>query len=99
MIRSLTLGKQIAAGVLLPFIALLIALVPISYTNAVAITETSRNVAHAQTVILRVSELVSNGKDVEIAQRSYLLTGREEFVTAYRSLSEGLCSPCRSRDC
>lgn len=90
MIRSLTLGKQIAAGVLLPFIALLIALVPISYTNAVAITETSRNVAHAQTVILRVSELVSNGKDVEIAQRSYLLTGREEFVTAYRSLSEGL---------
>ena len=90
MFRSLTLGQQIAAGVLLPFIGLLLVLVPFSYYNAVAISETGRNVAHTQAVILRVSELVSNGKDIEIAQRSYLLTGREEFVTAYRTLSDGL---------
>ena len=46
MFRSLTLGQQIAAGVLLPFIGLLLVLVPFSYYNAVAISETEIGRAH-----------------------------------------------------
>lgn len=85
MFRALTIGQQIAAGVLVPFVFLLVALIPFSYYNALAINETSRTVSHAQSVILHVSELVSGVREAETAQRNFVLTGREEYLSAYQS--------------
>lgn len=90
MFRALTIGQQIAAGVLVPFVFLLIALIPVSYYNAVAINETGRTVAHTQRVILHVSELLSGIKDAEVAQRNYILTGKEEYLGDYQNLTGSL---------
>lgn len=90
MFRSLTIGQQIAIGVLLPFLFLLVAITPYSYSNAVAISETGKAVVHAQSVILRTNEVLSTIKDVEVAQRNFILTGREEYMGSCRSLAEDL---------
>jgi CHASE3 domain sensor protein len=84
MFRSLTLGQQIAAGVLLPFLFMLLTLSPYSYSINVATVESNRRIAQTQTLLFAASECLSAATQAEAAAKSYALSGREDHLTSYR---------------
>ena len=90
MLKSLTIGQQIAFGVLLPFALLLVTLVPFSYLNLQALNERNREAAHTQQVLIRTSEFLSLLKDTENGQLGFLLTGKDDFLAPYRSAGEAI---------
>ena len=90
MFRSMTLGRQIAAGVLLPYLFLLVSIIPYSYTNNLATTESNRRIAHAQDVLLQVSDLLNALLNAENAARGYALTGKEESLLPYRLAADSI---------
>lgn len=88
MLRALTIGQQIVVGILLPFVFLIMTLTPSSYSNAVAVADANRHVAHIQEVMLRASELLASVKGAQVAAQEYLLAGRDDQAAHYREASE-----------
>ncbi|MGC3959912.1 MAG: methyl-accepting chemotaxis protein [Verrucomicrobiota bacterium] len=88
MLKSLTLGQQIALGILTPFVLLLVTILPYTYRSAETLNEVNRQVAHTQQVLLRTSEFLSAIKDTESAQLGLLLTGKDDFLETHRLASE-----------
>ena len=88
MFRSLTLGKQIAVGILIPYLFILITICPYSYYNSVRMTEITQRIAQTQEVLLRVTELLTALASAETAARGYALTGGEDFLGAYSAAIE-----------
>ncbi len=90
MNRSLTIGQQIAAGVLIPFTLLIITLSPYSLRNAHNMNEVNQRIARAQQVLLRLSEVLNGSLELESSQRGYLITGREDFLAPDSAVVDSL---------
>jgi methyl-accepting chemotaxis protein len=90
MIRSLTLGQQIALGVLAPFLLLLIVLSPLSFFNNRATLESGNRAGHTQVVMMNSNELLGWACAADSAANAYALTGRDDALAAYKTATERL---------
>lgn len=90
MFRSFTLGRQIAVGVLLPFLFLLLTLTPYTYYNSLAASQTNKRIAHSQDILLHAGDFVSALLGAETAARGFALSGKEELLVPYRVAIDSL---------
>jgi PAS domain S-box-containing protein len=77
-------GRSAIANVFLVATTLLVASILFTYLVGLAAIQSNRKVSAARTVLQRLDQLISTLRDAETAQRGYLLTGDEQFLTPYR---------------
>ncbi|QRN98320.1 methyl-accepting chemotaxis protein [Archangium violaceum] len=80
----MSIGKKIAAGFGLNLVVLLV-VAAVAYQGARELAETSQQLVESQRTVDRVDELITHLVDAEAHQRNYLITGKEEFLTRYRT--------------
>jgi CHASE3 domain sensor protein len=88
MFRNMTLGRQIAVGVLVPYMIILAVLCPYSYLNQVRLAETTQRISQGQQVILRTTELMTALAGTENAARGYALSGGDDFLSGFNAAIE-----------
>lgn len=86
MFRSLTLGQQIAVGVLLPFVFMLLVLCPYSYSINASSADSNRRIARTQALLLSSNECLSAVAQAAAAAQDFVLSGREDHHTTYRGM-------------
>ena len=73
----------------------LLALVPVvlsvtAVRTALHLADSSADVAHTHRVIHHIERMISEVKDVEVAQREYILTGSEQYLAPYRAAERNM---------
>lgn len=82
-----TIGQQLALGFTLP-ILILIALGAVAYESTQRLMQTSYWVSHTHEVLTSASSLFSALQDIQMGQRGYVITGKEEFLDPYKNGTE-----------
>jgi methyl-accepting chemotaxis protein len=80
--RSLTIGQQIAAGLVVPLLTLML-LSFASYRYTAALLETNRLVKHTYQTIAALERLFADIQDAETGQRGFIITGDPAFLEPY----------------
>jgi methyl-accepting chemotaxis protein len=78
-----TFGKKIAAGFAVLFL-LFVGIGSVAYRSIDMLTQTSYRVAHTQTVLRDVDELISGLRQAETGQRGFIITGEDPYLDPYR---------------
>ena len=81
MVRGLQIGFLLA-------LAIVIAIVAISYQGTNESIEASRAVAHTHEVISTLRAILAQVEDAETSQRGYVITGLDEYATQSRAARE-----------
>jgi methyl-accepting chemotaxis protein len=79
----MTIGNKIASGFGFT-LAIILAIGALSFWSTLQYLETSAAVTHTHEVLEDLEALISLLKDVETAQRGYLLTGKSDSLRPYR---------------
>jgi two-component system, cell cycle sensor histidine kinase and response regulator CckA len=70
-------------GVFILVLAVLFANAVVSYGNTIGLIRNQQWVTHSQESIAQLQSILSTIKDAETAQRSYLIAGDDDYLTAY----------------
>lgn len=83
-IKAKTQSKYLVALIFLAAASLLIAGIVISYQVGISLLQAQQKMVEQLSIINRISDVMSNIKDVETGQRGYLLTREEPYLEPYK---------------
>ncbi|MEJ7609035.1 MAG: CHASE3 domain-containing protein [Bryobacteraceae bacterium] len=86
---NLTFAQMIRFGFwLLTIIPIVLGVV--AFRNANALVDAAKDVAHTNEVVTILEQVLSSAKDLEVAQREFILTGDDRHVAAIKQYRVGL---------
>ncbi|MBP6344105.1 MAG: CHASE3 domain-containing protein, partial [Candidatus Omnitrophica bacterium] len=83
-LKAKTQSKYLVALIFLAAASLLIAGIVISYQVGISLLQAQQKMVEQLSIINRISDVMSNIKDVETGQRGYLLTREEPYLEPYK---------------
>jgi methyl-accepting chemotaxis protein len=87
--RSWTIGQQVAAGLVVPLV-MLVLLGVVSFRSTTALVATNHRVQETYEILAALAELRAGFRDAELGERDFLVTGADDRLEPYRAATRSL---------